>query len=129
VIACGVESQVVSAPALAEAHRLSAATGARLVLVHVTGTATGFSPQEEIQADLIAEVHGWLDPLAASMAGEPVVLVGDDHADAIREWIKNGGADMLVICPHRHGLSRLLGSFASAVVRDAPCPVVLCPHR
>jgi nucleotide-binding universal stress UspA family protein len=128
VIACGVESQVVSAPALAEAHRLAAATGARLVLVHVTGSMTGFSPQEEIRTEQIADAHRWLDPLAASIGGEPVVIVGDDPADAMHEWIESGGADMLVICPHREGLSRLLGSFASAIVRSAPCPVVLCPH-
>lgn len=120
---------MLSAPALVEAHRLSAATGARLVLVHITGSKAGLSPQEELESDHVAEVHHWLDPLAASVGGEPLVLVNDLPGDAMREWLEDGGADMLVICPHRHGLSRLLGSFASEVVRDAPCPVVLCPHR
>jgi universal stress protein A len=134
-VACGVETEELSAPAIAEARRVVAGSGARLSLVHVSGTVAAFTggttsrsaPPEQLQARLVADVHRWLDPLAAGAGGQGVVVVGDDPAGAMREWALGEGVDMIVICPHRRGLSRLLGSFASEMVRAAPCPVLLVP--
>lgn len=136
-ILCGVESQEVSAPANAESTRLAAPYGARVTLMHVCSSAAAFTggttsrsrPADELQAELIAEVHEWLDPLAARVGAQAQVIVGDDPAYAMSDWAREAAVDMIVICPHRRGLSRILGSFASVIVRDAPCPVVLVPTR
>lgn len=135
-VVCGVENLEQSAPAIAEASRLASATGARLSLVHVSGTVARFAggstrytrPREELQDELIVDVHSWLDPVAEREGGDAVVIVGDDPAGALREWTADQDGDIIVICPHRTGLSRLLGSFAADMVRDATCPVVLTPH-
>jgi nucleotide-binding universal stress UspA family protein len=135
-VVCGVESEEMSAPAVAVAARIAVPLGARLSLVHVSGTAARFSggstarsrSAEDLQADLIADAHAWLDPLAVRMNGEGVVIVGDDLADALKRWVREAGGDLIVICPHRRGLAaRLLGSFARGIVADPPCPVVLAP--
>ena len=134
-VVCGVETVEASAPAIAEAGRVAAAAGARLSLVHVSGTVAGFTggttsrqrPPDELQAELIVDVHSWLDPAAERAGADAVVIVGDDPSSALKDWVREQDADLIVVCPHRRGLSRLLGSFAAGVVRDAPCPVMLVP--
>jgi nucleotide-binding universal stress UspA family protein len=135
-VVCGVESEELSAPAIAAAARIAVPLEARLSLVHVSGTVARFTggttsrsrSREELQAELIAEVHAWLDPLAERMNGHGVVIVGDDPSDALKRWVTAEDGDLIVICPHRRGLAaRLLGSFASGIVNDPPCPVVLAP--
>jgi nucleotide-binding universal stress UspA family protein len=61
------------------------------------------------------------------MNGAGVVIIGDDPADALKRWVAAEDGDLIVICPHRRGLARILGSFASGIVQSAPCPVVLAP--
>lgn len=132
-VACCVESEELSAPAVREAARVAAFGADRLSLVHVVGTAASFSggrtsrsrPAGDLQAELVADVQTWLAPLAVRLGGTPVVVVGDDAPGALRRWAVAEGADLIVACPHRSGLARILGSFASGLVRDAPCPVLL----
>lgn len=133
-VVCGVESEELSAPAIAAAARIAVPLGARLSLVHVSGTVARFTggttsrsrSPEELQAELVADVHAWLDPLAERMNGHGVVIVGDDPPDTLKRWTRDEAGDLIVICPHRRGLAaRLLGSFATGIVNDSPCPVVL----
>lgn len=132
-VACAVESPDRSAPALAEAERIAALSGARLSVVHVAASPTGFTggrtsgsaPVEEIRAELQAVALGWLAPVAGRHGGDPVVLHGDAPAQAFAHWCRGQGVDLIVVSPHRRGLARLLGSFAGGLVHDAPCPVLL----
>lgn len=135
-IVCAVESEELSSPAIAQAAR-AAAAGPRLSLVHVVGTVARFTggqtsrsrPPEELQAELVADARAWLEPLAAAHGAEAVTVVGPDPATTLLEWTRANDGDLLVICPHRKGLARLLGSFAAEVVKDPPCAVLLAPHR
>ncbi|MEQ8834196.1 MAG: universal stress protein [Miltoncostaeaceae bacterium] len=135
-VVCAVESQELSAPAIAQAARAAAGDGQRLSLVHVVGTVARFTggqtsrsrPPQELQAELVADARAWLDPLAAGHGAEAVTVVGPDPATTLLEWARDNGADLLVICPHRKGLARLLGSFAAEIVKDPPCAVLLAPH-
>jgi nucleotide-binding universal stress UspA family protein len=132
-VVCCVESGELSAPAVREAARVAGLGAGRLSLVHVVGTAAAFSggrtsrsrPEDDLQARLVADVEAWLAPLAARAGGTPVIVVDDDAPEAVRRWAVSEGADLIVACPHRSGLARILGSFASGLVRDAPCPVLL----
>jgi nucleotide-binding universal stress UspA family protein len=132
-VVCAVESEEVSAPAIRESARLAGLGAERLSLVHVVDSAAGFSggrtsrsgPAASVEGHLEEEARAWLGPLAARLGGTPVVLVGDDAPGALRGWAAAEAADLIVACPHRRGLRRVLGSFASAIVRDAPCPVLL----
>ena len=136
-IVCAVESEEASAPAIAEAARITVPLNARLSVVHICGTVARFSggtttrgpSAEQLQDELVADAHRWLDPLAQRMNGEAIELVGDLPARTLGDWAREQNADMIVVCPHRRGLAKLLGSFAAELVREAPCPIVLAPHR
>ena len=132
-VVCCVESEALSAGALREASRVAGLGAGRLSLVHVVDSAAGFSggrtsrsgPATDVEDHLEREARAWLDPLAERLGGAPVVIVGDDAPGALRDWAAREGADLIVACPNRRGLRRILGSFASDIVRDAPCPVLL----
>ncbi|MDX1420254.1 MAG: universal stress protein [Rubricoccaceae bacterium] len=73
-------------------------------------------------------------PTEAPAPGEPVALVevereGADSADVVLDYVREADVDLVVMGTHgRRGLDRLLsGSVAEAVVRRAPCPVLVVP--
>jgi nucleotide-binding universal stress UspA family protein len=55
------------------------------------------------------------------------VLLGQPAAQAITSFARDAGVDLVVLASHgRTGLARLvIGSVAEAVVRTAPCPVLV----
>lgn len=59
-------------------------------------------------------------------AAESAIVESSSAADAICEFAKKIGADMIVMATHgRTGLSHMLiGSVTERVVRHAPCPVL-----
>jgi nucleotide-binding universal stress UspA family protein len=67
-----------------------------------------------------------LDPARASTA----VAVGA-AAEEILRYAAANGADAIVLGSHGHGRVRrfLLGSVADRLVRQAPCAVLIVPHR
>ncbi len=67
-----------------------------------------------------------LDPARVSTA----VVVGS-AANEIARYAEEHAADVIVVGSHGHGLVRrfLLGSVAEKVVRQAPCAVLVVPHR
>ena len=52
-------------------------------------------------------------------------------ANEIVRYAETHGADVIVLGSHGHGLVRrfLLGSVADKMVRQAPCAVLVVPHR
>lgn len=82
--------------------------------------------------DLMSEAMGYLNKVAAELATEGItancdVMEADNVADAITDYARGHGVDLIVKTTHgRGGLSRLVfGSVAEGVVRQAPCPVLL----
>ncbi len=67
-----------------------------------------------------------LDPDSVTMA----VFVGAAAHEIVR-YAEEHAADVVVLGSHGHGLVRrlLLGSVADTVVRQAPCAVLVVPHR
>lgn len=132
-VVCGVESEETSRRAIEEAARLTGLGAERMSLVHVVETAGAFTggrspwspPPDRVQDDLVAEAAAWLGPLAARVGAAPVTIVGEDPPRRLADWARDEGVDLIVVCPHRSGLARLLGSFAQGVVHHAPCPVLL----
>ncbi|MDR7484067.1 MAG: universal stress protein [Armatimonadota bacterium] len=123
--------------ALAEfAVRLAHQSGGALTALHA------YTADEATRAWREAGLHldRFIDHLRAEMAyllartgveagRVKVVVVQGDPAEAILEQA-SAGADLIVVGTHgRTGLPRLLmGSVAEAVVRRAPCPVVVVPY-
>ena len=59
------------------------------------------------------------------------VLSGLPAAREIAQYAASQGADLIVVGTHGYGPVRrlVLGSVADQVVRMAPCPVLMVPHR
>ena len=77
------------------------------------------------QLTALAGTHG-LDP--ATVTTEVVVGAA---ANEIVRYAEAHGADVIVLGSHGHGLVRrfLLGSVADRAIRQAPCAVLVVPHR
>ncbi|HEY9198430.1 MAG TPA: universal stress protein [Gammaproteobacteria bacterium] len=120
------------------AKTLALTENARLSLIHVVEylhmdlANELVLPQDiELEAQLAATARRKLEELAAGIvsapAGAPVnqwVEMGSTKLEILRV-AQEQGADLIVIGSHgRHGLGRLLGSTANAVLHGAPCDVL-----
>ena len=114
---------------------LAAALGAALAFVHVVDPAAVAEPEGGIPApDLVAYAEqdgkrllaAFRPRVPAAMTPLEFVRVGTPAAEIARaaaDW----HADVIVIGSHgRSGVTRaILGSVAEAVMREAPCPVLV----
>ena len=138
-----------------QAAQLGQELGGRLIIVHVTSDAlqaayestqfydvsteyTGGSFGDvEMARNLCAEEykreHRSLLNLSARMREEGVdaqaMLLKGDAAELILEKARELDVDIIMMGSHGHGLLRkmLLGSVAEAVLRKAPCSVLIVP--
>ena len=133
-VCCPVDFSDSSWLALAEAARLARGEGASLTVLHVR-EATGpvlespfLPPTSWPEESPPPELERWRAE-AERLRGATVdsVLLGPPVAQAIAEFARDTGVDLIVVASHgRAGLARLvLGSVAEAVVRIAPCPVLV----
>jgi nucleotide-binding universal stress UspA family protein len=117
--------------------------GGRLHLLHVVpDPAPALWTDEMPQLDTRAVERSWTDAalrqlatLASARGLDPAqvttaVSVGAPAAEIVTYAARNG-ADAIVLGSHGHGLVHrfLLGSVADKVVRQAPCAVLVVPHR
>jgi nucleotide-binding universal stress UspA family protein len=130
--------------ALDAALALAAAdAGSHVHLLHVVPSAVPpIWTDEPSTLDLRSVEEAWTDAavkqlaaLAVSHALDPAkvttaVTVGAPANEIVR-YAESHGADMIVLGSHGHGLVRrfLLGSVADRMVRQAPCAVLVVPHR
>lgn len=124
------EDQVV-----ARATALAQSEGARLSLIHVVEflhmdlANELVLPQDvELEAQIVATAQRKLADIAAGIGfGGPVeqwVEMGSTKQEILRVATEQA-IDLIVIGSHgRHGLGRLLGSTANAVLHGAPCDVL-----
>ena len=134
-ILVAVDEAPIAAHAADVAIDLAAGLHAKLALVHVVDPAAVAAPDAGVPEDeLIADAEqdakrllaGFRQRIAADIIPLEFVRVGTPAAEVARaatEW----PADLIVIGSHgRRGLTRaLLGSVAEAVMRLAPCPVLV----
>lgn len=115
---------------------LAAQHGAQLTLVHVfeylppidiADTPLGAVSWGVDEQELTQIHQEQLDRLAASFGEPPLhatLRIGNPK-DEIVNYAREQGVDLIVIGSHgRHGIARLLGSTASAVLHHAPCDVL-----
>lgn len=119
------------------ARGLAHSEGARLSLIHVVEflhmdlANELVLPQDvELEAQLVAAAKTKIEKLAAdspATAGAPVgqwVEMGSTKSEILRV-AQEQQADLIVLGSHgRHGLGRLLGSTADAVLHGAQCDVL-----
>lgn len=128
-IVVGHDGSETSTVAVSEAADLAEALGATLHVVsafkhgatkfeHEGGSFAvgGLDHAEQVVQDAASRVRGRVDVSTAAIDGDP--------AEALVAEAKRLDARMIVVgSVHTQGLSRILGSVASAVVRSATCSV------
>jgi universal stress protein A len=84
--------------------------------------------QQEVEEQLMHRAKEHLDSLAAALklpAVERHVANGSTKSEILR-YAEEQHADLIVIGRHgRHGILRILGSTANAVLHNAPCDVLV----
>ncbi|HEY6909806.1 MAG TPA: universal stress protein [Myxococcales bacterium] len=131
-IVCGVDSRPGNVESLRVAARLAREQSASLVLLHVEesgGESLLASPV--VRAGAVAEVQAarWA-ALASDLRGERVrcEMATGDPADAIVEFARKSGCDLIVVGSHARTRAALaLTSVVGKLLAHARCPVVVVP--
>lgn len=135
-IAVCVDDDDASRDALTAARRLLEPDG-ELLVVHVLANADlavlasptmALPPLQESTEHGHALLRGLVDAAAAE---RPVLLAGEDPAQAVCAWAAGEGhPDLIVAAAVRGRLSRALhGAFAAHLAYHAPCPVLVVHHE
>jgi universal stress protein A len=133
-VLCAVDLSDENRLVAARAVDLARQHSAKLTLLHVVeyipidlANELVLPQQQEIEEQLVARARDCLTALTAALNIDEVtqtVTTGSTKSEII-EQAKSYNADLIVIGRHgRHGLSRLLGSTANAVLHHAPCDVL-----
>ena len=139
-ILCPVDFSDLSRAAMTEALAIAGKTEGRVHLLHVVESqpgahrGEGMSAADSLQA-LVRQARsalaGWRGEGEALLPGrvtdEVAPGAGGAPADEVTRAAREGDYDLVVMGTHgRRGIRRLvLGSVAEAVVRGAPCPVLV----
>ena len=133
-ILCAVDLTDESAAVFSQAQDLAGRYQAKLSLLHVVeyipidlANELVLPQQQEIEQQLVKQAEQKLQALVdvdGQVKAEPVVVQGAIKSTIIG-YAENNHVDLIVVGRHgRHGLSRLLGSVANAILHHAPCDVL-----
>lgn len=134
-----VDEDPIAAHAAEVGMELARRIHAQVALIHVIDPALTLAPEAGLAADelaaaakrdaarLVAAFRSRLQADDHALAFVPQGSPGSEIAKAAKEW----QADLIVIGSHgRSGITRaLVGSVAEAVMRQAPCPVLVVRAR
>ncbi len=125
------------------ASELAKAFGAQLRLFHVVEpepsyTAYGFTPdefpalhayQDEAKRRAVTKLEELLAKVKPGLPGATSQIAEGSPLHALLDYVKESGADFVVLGSHGHGViaSLLLGSVAEGMVRKAAVPTLIVP--
>ena len=126
---------------LKQAHRMAAAFGSRVVLLHVVppqpvvmdlGIASPTvmeTPSPEAVAADGAKLQEMQDSLSKFGITVESRQLANGSADSVMEEIKSLEADLVIMGSHRHGVlyNLFVGSVTHDVLQRMTCPVLLVP--
>jgi nucleotide-binding universal stress UspA family protein len=135
-----------STPGVLEmASGLAKAFGAQLHLFHAVEpepsyTAYGFTPdefpalhayQEEAKRRAAAKMEALLAQVSPDLPSATTQIAEGSPLHALLDYVKESGADFVVLGSHGHGVlaSLLLGSVAEGMVRKATVPTLIVPAK
>lgn len=144
-IVVAVDFSNATAGVLQMAGSLAKAYGAQLRLFHVVEpepsyTAYGFTPdefpalhayQEEAKRRAAAKLEEALAKVTPDLPDATCQIAEGSPLHALLDYVKECGADMVVLGSHGHGViaSLLLGSVAEGMVRKATVPTLIVPAK
>ncbi len=134
-----IDEDPIAARAADVGMDLTRSLHAQVALLHVVDPALILAPEAGIAADelavsarqdaarLVADFRARLQAGAHALGFIPLGSPGPEIVKAAKEW----QADLVAIGSHgRRGITRaLVGSVAEAVMRHAPCPVLVVGPR
>ncbi len=133
-IMCAVDLSAENVAVFSRAIELAEHYQAKFTLMHVVeyipidlANELVLPQQQEIEQQLVAQAKKVLTGLAGQSARVEVniTIVQGSVKSSIIESAENDQIDLIVVGRHgRHGLSRLLGSVANAVLHHAPCDIL-----
>lgn len=142
-IVVAVDFSNVTARVLEMASDLAKAFGAQLRLFHVVEpepsyTAYGFTPdefpalhayQDEARRRAHSQLAELLDQVKPDLPSATSQIAEGSPLHSLLDYVKESGADMVVLGSHGHGViaSLLLGSVAEGMVRKATVPTLIVP--
>lgn len=142
-IVVAVDFSNATAGVLGMASGLAKAFGAQLKLFHVVEpepsyTAYGFTPdefpalhayQEEAKRRAAAKLEELLVSVKPDLPSATTQIAEGSPLHALLDYVKESGADFVVLGSHGHGViaSLLLGSVAEGMVRKATVPTLIVP--
>ena len=141
-IVAAVDFSKATPGVLANAGKLATAFGAQLHLIHIIEpqvpfTAYGFTPEEFpampiYDTEVRVRAERKLEELRSELGDVPGVniqLVDGSPLHATIDYVKQVGADLVVLGSHGHGVvaSLLLGSVAEGMVRKSIVPTLIVP--
>jgi nucleotide-binding universal stress UspA family protein len=133
-ILVGVDGSLGSEAMLDSVGRLSAATGGRLVLVHVQETVPGRvgagSESAESAEDVLEEAAARVSRSGGTVDKQLVVAPSIRGAAwELCQAALGEGADLIVVGSRGHGVwaGAVLGSVSQRVAQFASCPVLIVP--
>lgn len=130
-----VDDDPIAAHAAEVGMDLARSLNAQMALIHAIDPSLIFAPETGVAADelslragqdaarMMADFRARLPIGTQALQFIPQGFPGSEIIKAAREW----EADLIVIGSHgRRGITRaLVGSVAEAVMREAPCPVLV----
>ena len=140
IVGCGFDGSVAAQGALTTAHRIAAASGARLRVIRVFRPLAydvppqkgvpmgGISYNDQLHDRAFTELEDAVAKLDGEPRGEPFFAVGKPSkilAEASEEL------ELLVLGSRGYGPTHsvLVGGVAGRVVREAACPVLVLPRK
>ena len=144
-IVVAVDFSNATSGVLEMACSLAKAFGAGLRLFHVVEpepsyTAYGFTPdefpalhayQEEAKRRAAAKLEELLAKVSPDLTDATTQIAEGSPLHALLDYVKESGADFVVLGSHGHGViaSLLLGSVAEGMVRKATVPTLIVPAK
>ncbi|MEO6772499.1 MAG: universal stress protein [Kofleriaceae bacterium] len=137
-ILAGADISVPSDQAIDRAAALAARHGAKLILVHAVAAELSIDADKEVvqqlgevtaamQVEVARRLSEKIEELRAQGLDTELETPRGPPGEAVAQIARAHGADLIVVGTHGHtGISRfLLGSVATAILRHAPCDVLV----
>jgi nucleotide-binding universal stress UspA family protein len=135
-VVVGVDGSHTSSPVIEAAARLSASTGAELILVHAAELAPGRLAPHHEPTKVGAEILTDAEAVVKGLGGKVTKLVDEEvglkgPAGVIDDVAVKHNADLIVVGTRGHDVwsGSVLGSVSQRLLHSPPCPVLVIPNH
>jgi nucleotide-binding universal stress UspA family protein len=135
-VVVGVDGSDTNSAVIEAAAKLSASTGAGLVLVHAAEVSMGRLAPHREPANVGTEILAEAEAAVKALGGNVVKLVDEEvglkgPAGVLDDQAVKQQADLIVIGTRGHNVwtGAVLGSVSQRLLHSPPCPVLVIPNH